>query len=147
MNIIRKEQDFWKVKNTTDDCVMSLINSGNLQAQAALDAPVYYYHPDHLVLVGSPTRLCDPLGSQKAQYAVLGRGGRMKRLKPQSGFLQLNFFRRGFARIRYWISTSTCHPMLIVTVYNASTNETYNSHAIGTSNQSIKSGKVKKAKQ
>lgn len=32
-------------------------------------------------------------------------------------------------------------------LYNASTNETYNSHAIGTSNQSIKSGKVKKAKQ
>ena len=52
MNIIRKEQDFWKVKNTTDDCVMSLVNSGNLQAQAALDAPVYYYHPDLLGLVG-----------------------------------------------------------------------------------------------
>lgn len=53
-------------------------------------APIYYYHPDHWGIVGTPARLCDPLGPPKAQYAVLGKGGRMKRLKPQSGFLQRN---------------------------------------------------------
>ena len=58
-------------------CNISTQNGGGLQAQAALDAPVYYNYPDHLVLVGTSTRLCDPLGPQKAQYAVLGRGGRI----------------------------------------------------------------------
>ncbi|MBQ9426696.1 MAG: hypothetical protein IJU36_03605 [Paludibacteraceae bacterium] len=29
-------------------------------------APIYYYHPDHLGIVGPPTRLCDPLGPQTA---------------------------------------------------------------------------------
>ena len=29
-------------------CNISTQNGGGLQAQAALDAPVYYYHPDHL---------------------------------------------------------------------------------------------------
>lgn len=58
-------------------------------------APIYYYHPDHWGIVGTPARLCDPLGPPKAQYAVLGRGGRMNTIR-----IRTMFFIEGFLNIR-----------------------------------------------
>ena len=65
--------DTYKLMGT---CNISTQNGGGLQVQAALDAPVYYYHPDHLVLVGTPTRLCEPFDAPKS--AVCGFGERRK---------------------------------------------------------------------
>ena len=46
-----------------------------------------YYPPRPLGYSGDPDTALRSIGAPKAQYAVLGRGGRTKRLKPQSGFL------------------------------------------------------------
>ncbi len=91
-------------------CNISTQNGGGLQAQAALDAPVYYNYPYLLGLVGSrhgsaihwgpKKRSMRFWGEEEGRSALShkvascsgvssdeGRGGARRRLKPPRGFI------------------------------------------------------------